>query len=373
MNKCIIIFLSSIALTSCNSHKQSEAKVVAESNTVEITDSQYKNIELATGKLEEKKISIILKLNGKIDVPPQNIVSISVPLGGYLKSTQLLPGMHIKKGESIATMEDQQYIQLQQDYLTTKAKLIFAEKEFGRQKELNESKSSSDKVFQQSQADYSSLKVQLKSLSEKLKLININPEQLNENTLSRSVNIPSPIEGFVSKVNVNIGKYVTPTDVLFELVNPTDIHLMLIVFEKDIDKLTIGQRLFAYTNTHPEKKYPCEIILIGKDFSNDKSVVVHCHFDNYDKSLIPGMYMNADVEVKTKQVNAVPSDAVINFEGKNYVFIVKAKNKFEMLEIKTGNSENGFTEICSSELLQNKTIVVKGAYQLLMANKNKEE
>ncbi|MDP3667057.1 MAG: efflux RND transporter periplasmic adaptor subunit, partial [Sediminibacterium sp.] len=305
-----------------------------------------------------------------IDVPPQNMITISVPLGGYLKYTKLLPGMYVKKGESIAIMEDQQYIQLQQDYLTAKAKLVFARQEYERQKELNQSKASSDKVYQQSVADYTSLEVLVKSLAEKLKLIGINPANSNVNNISKSISISSPINGFVSKVNVNIGKYVTPADVLFEIVNPADIHLVLTVFEKDVNKLFIGQKLIAYTNSNPEKKYPCKIILIGKDFSDDKSVEVHCHFATYDKTLIPGMYMNAEIEVKSSNAIVLPSDAIVSFENKQYVFITKGNNQFEMTEVKSGCTENGFTDIMIDEKYANEVFVVKGAYALLMKLKN---
>ena len=116
--------------------------------------------------MEQKNISAILRVSGKIDVPPQNMVSISVALGGYLKWTNLLPGMRIKKGELLAVMEDQQYIQLQEDFLTAKTKLNFSEKDYIRQKELNQIKDNSDKVYQQSEADYTALKIQFKSLSE---------------------------------------------------------------------------------------------------------------------------------------------------------------------------------------------------------------
>ena len=163
--------------------------------------------------------------------------------------------MKVKKGEIIATIEDQQYIQLQQEYLTIKSKLNYAENEYNRQKELNQSKASSDKVFQQTEMEYKTQKISLSALAEKLRLININPENLNESILSRSINVYSSIDGFVSKVNVNIGKYVNPSDVLFELINPEDIHLNLTVFEKDLDKLSIGQKLLAYNNNQPDKKH----------------------------------------------------------------------------------------------------------------------
>lgn len=375
MKQLIILSNIVLLLASCGSSKTEEKKSAAQTNEniVSLTDAQLKNAGIQTGKVEQQSISSVLKVNGKIDVPPQNMVSISVPLGGYLKTTKLLPGMHISKGEVIAVMEDQQYIQLQQDYLTAKVQFSFNESEYNRQKELNQSKATSDKVYEQTRATYQTQNILIKSLEEKLKLIGVSPANINANNISRSINIYSPINGFVSAVNVNIGKYVNPSDVLFELVNPTDIHLALTVFEKDIDKLYIGQKLMAYTNTQPDKKYPCEIILISKNLSDESSAQVHCHFEQYDKTLLPGMFMNAEIEVKSNNVNALPDDAIIRFENKQYIFITKGKNQFEMLEVKTGNSENGFTEVSIDEKLAKETFVLKGAYNLLMKMKNTSE
>ena len=377
MIKYIILSISFVFLFSCeNNHDKTQpAETTPAENTVELTDAQLKNAKIETGKIEKRSISSILKVNGRVEVPPQNMVSISVPLGGYLKSTKLLPGMHINKGETIAVMEDQQYITLQQDYLTAKAKLIFAEQEYIRQEELNKSKAASDKVLQQANVDYITQKVMVKSLSEKLKLIGINPDNLTENNLSRSINIPSPIDGYVSKVNVNIGKYANPSDILFELVNPADIHLALNVFEKDIDKLFIGQTLFAYSNNNNAKKYSCKIILIGQDLTQDRSIEVHCHFEKYDKSLVPGMFMNAEIEVQSSNAIVIPTEAIVRFEGKQYVFIQTEDKRYLMQEVTTQNSENGFTQITFADNndMLNKTFVTKGAYTLLMKMKNTEE
>ena len=375
MKQLIFLYTLLLFLSACVDSKKEEKQPEkpTDENVAVLTDEQVKNAGIQTGKLEQHEISAVLKVNGVIDVPPQNMVSISVPLGGYLKSTKLLPGMHISKGEAIAVMEDQQYIQLQQDYLTAKAQFSFNESEYNRQKELNESKATSDKVFEQTKATYQTQSILISSLEEKLKLIGLNPAKLAANNITRSINIYSPINGFVSEVNVNIGKYVNPSDVLFELVNPTDIHLALTVFEKDMDKLYIGQKLVAYSNNQPDKKYPCTIILISKNLSGDRSAEVHCHFEQYDKNLLPGMYMNADVEIKSNDVNALPNDAIVRFENKQYVFIVKGHNQFEMVETKTGNAENGFTEITIDEKLAKDSFVLKGAYNLLMKIKNTSE
>ncbi|MBC5862788.1 efflux RND transporter periplasmic adaptor subunit [Flavobacterium turcicum] len=373
MKNIFIALTSLILLNSCRDTKSEEQpQEVKIDNTTTLTDAQIKNAGIELGRIQQKEISETLKLNGKIDVPPQNLVSISVPMGGYLKSTKLLEGMFVKKGQVLCVVEDQQYIQLQEDYLLAKSKIGYAKAEFERQKELNQSKASSDKVYQQAKMEYNSLSVMIQSYGEKLKFAGINPASTTAANISKSINIYSPISGYISKVNVNTGKYVTPSDVLFEIVNPSDIHLALTVFEKDINKLTIGQSLLAYTNTDPEKKYACKIILIGKDFSQNRSTEIHCHFSDYDKELLPGMYMNATVEIKSKMSNVLPADAVINYENKNYIFIANAGNQYQMKEISIGNTENGFTEIVSQDI-DNQQIVTKGAYSILMKMKNVEE
>lgn len=362
---------------SCNTDKKVEAEQASAlpENRVELTAEQFKNTEMETGVLSQKEVSTLLKINGTIEVPPQNLISISVPLGGYIQSTHLLEGMQVRKGEIIATIEDQQYIEIQQDYLTAKIRLNAFEKEFSRQKELNENKAGSDKVFENAQSDYLSQKVLVKSLAEKLKLIGINPEKLNENGLSRRISILSPINGYVSRVNTNIGKYVTPADVLFDLVNPADIHLALSVFEKDIHQLSIGQKLVSFTNSEPDKKYHAKIILIGKDVSKDRVVTIHCHFDKYEPYLIPGMYMNAAVETKAKTGYVIPDDGLVRFEGKHYVYEVIRDKGYEMREVLTYGIEDGNTLITFQDNSSpvGRIFVTKGAYTLLMKMKNMEE
>lgn len=337
---------------------------------VTLTDAQLKNTPIETTSLSVKNISTVLKINGKIDVPPQNLVSVSVPLGGYLKNTNLLPGMHVNKGQIIAVIENPQFIQLQQDYLMAKSKLHFAELDYNRQKKLNQSQASSDKVMQQAQSEMNSQRIMMNTLAEQLQLVNINPKNLNSGNIRKSVPVYSTINGFVSKVNVNIGKFVNPSDVLFELINPNDIHLNLKVYEKDLQMLKIGQRFSAYTNTQQEKKYSGEIILISKDINTDGTADVHCHFEQYDEKLAPGMYMNAEIETETSFSNALPEESIVNFEGKDYVFVQEKKQTYKMIPVTLGESENGFIQIKNVEDFNNKKIVTKNAYTLLMKLKN---
>ena len=280
----------------------------------------------------------------------------------------MLPGTKVKKGQAIAIMEDPQYVQLQQDYLNISNKLSYAKRELARQKELNLNSASSDKTYQLAETEYKNLDVERSALIEKLKLINIHPSQLDQGKISRSISIFSPIDGYVSKVNINIGKYVTPSDVIFELINPTDIHLNLTVFEKDLHKINIGQRVLAYANAKVDKKYETEVILVSHNIGEGGSSEVHCHFEQYDKNLVPGMYMNAELKVKNEMAQFLPEDAVVSYENKDFVFEEIAERKFKMVEVSIGETSDN--KIAVRTDLKGKRIVTKGAYSLLMKMKN---
>jgi cobalt-zinc-cadmium efflux system membrane fusion protein len=352
--------------------KSGTGTLQVQDNIVTLTPVQATNAGIATGKPEKRAMHSNLQVSGVLDVPPQNIVSISMPLGGYIKKTTLLPGARINKGAILATLEDQQYIQLQQDYLTAKSRLRFAEVDYKRQQGLNETKAVSDKVYQQARSEFEGQQILLRSLAEKLRLIGINPESLQESNISRSIYLYAPISGFVSKVNVNTGKYVSPTDVLFELISPDDLHLSLTVFENNAANLAIGQKITCYTNSQPEIKYIATISLITPAVNEERAAEVHCHIERPGKGLMPGMFMNAAIEINNTQVMAVPEDAVVKWNNAFYVFSEESSNKYKLQPVETGLSADGYTEIRSS-LSPDRPVVVKNAYTLLMKMKNSDE
>ena len=373
--KYSLLVWTTFLLWSCGSKQQerAEKEAPADPQTLSLTEAQYKNAGIETGTLSTRMVSPLLKLSGKIDVPPQSLLTVSAPLGGYLKSTKLLPGMHVAKGEVLAVMEDVQYIQLQQDYLTAKAQMSYLESEYQRQRELNQNQASSTKVFEQARTALQTQRVLIKGLEQKLQLIGLAPGRITAENLSRQISLRSPINGFVSAVRVNTGKYASPSDVLFELVDPSDIHLNLTVYEKDLEKLRVGQRLNAFTNNRPEIKYPASIILISQGLNSENATEVHCHFDRYDRALLPGMFMNAELELDSRSTLVLPDEAIVRFENRNYVFEALPNRGFRMLKVETGERENGFTEVYGLQQDDRRLFAVKGAYQLLMAMKNTGE
>ncbi|MBL7744884.1 MAG: efflux RND transporter periplasmic adaptor subunit [Chitinophagaceae bacterium] len=367
-----VIFL----MTACSSDKKeaTATKEMQAEDKVMMTDEQVRNAGIETGTPVLQRLNTELKVNGMVDVPPQNIVSVSFPMGGYLRSTKLLPGMHVNRGEVIAVIEDQGLVQLQQDYLVAVTRLTFLEQEFERQKLLNENKVNADKVYQQAQADYASQKVLVKGYGEKLHLIGINPVKLTEGTISRSVPVVSPINGFVSRVNVNIGKYVTATDVLFELINPDDMHAALTIFEKDITKVKMKQKVKVSFVDDPSSVYECEVILVTKNVDESRSALVHCHFETQPKNLLPGMFLNASIGISSNNALTLPEEAVVRYDNKQYVYEVIGKNEFRMVEVQTGISENGSIEIRKEDTeFAKRKFVTKNAYAVLSKMKNTAE
>jgi membrane fusion protein, heavy metal efflux system len=376
MKKLFYYIAVLLLAASCSSptEKAGEAEKPVDENVVTLTDVQIKNAGIETGPVQQQNLNAVIKVNGVVDVPPQNIVSVSFPLGGYLKHTTLLPGMHVNKGQVIGIIEDQGLVQLQQDYLMALARLHYLQQEYDRQKELSEQQVSAAKTFQQAQADFAAQKVLVKGLSEKLRLININPGTLNENTISRSVSLYSPINGFVSKVNVNIGKFVNATDVLFELINPDDIHAALTVFEKDMPKIKVEQLVKVSFVDDPGHEYDCEVILVTRNVDANRSGIIHCHFKTRPKNLLPGMFLNATIHIENVPSLTVPEEAVVRYGNLQYIAQVTGKNNFQLVAVETGIRENERVAVSATATeLSGMQVVTKNAYAVLGKMKNAPE
>jgi cobalt-zinc-cadmium efflux system membrane fusion protein len=356
------------------SHATTEvSKQTSSDNMLHLTPEQEKSTAIVAVKPRKQEISRLLRLNGKIEVPPQNILSVSVPMGGFVRDIKLLPGMHVKKGDLLAVVEDQSYVQLQQDFLTAKTQLIKAEAEYNRQSALSASQAGSDKALQAAEADYQTLKVSVGALAEKVRLMGWSPTTLTVEKISGVVRITAPFDAFVSKVNVNLGKYVNTSDILFELMNIDDVHLNLQAFERDLPELAIDQHVLAFNNSDAKNKHQGRIILISHDLSADRTVEVHCHFDQYDPALLPGMYMQAEVELKHHEAMVVKESAVLFYNNKNYVFVKKNKGVYAMTEVETGGTENGWIELVGPAAVHTSELVEQGGWTLLMLLKNTSE
>ncbi|MBC3787953.1 efflux RND transporter periplasmic adaptor subunit [Spirosoma utsteinense] len=398
LNRChfsafVPLVIVGLAVASCQSGSSTEMAQAAPvdstatkpaAQTVSLSQAQYDMAAIQLGQPTLRPLSTTLKLNGVIDVPAQNRVSVSVPMGGYIRSIQLEPGMRVRKGQPLVVLENPDYIQLQQDYLDTRAKLEYADLDYARQEELSRDNVNALKTFQQARATRQSLQAQLAGLRQRLTMLRINPATLSPARLTRTITIPAPVSGYVTDVPVNNGRFVNPADVLVQLTDVSHLHVQLNVFEKDLSKIRVGQTVRFGLGADAGDRLPQKgtIFLIGKAFTADRTVAVLAHPDREPTTnLTPGGYVSAQVEVKTQPLLALPEAAVVSFGGSYYGYILEKKQgnpvtyHFRQVPIQPGIRENGYVAVTLPAGIDpaRTPVVVGGAYSLLAKLNNSED
>jgi cobalt-zinc-cadmium efflux system membrane fusion protein len=342
---------------------------------VEISEQKFKNSGIELGTLEERNLKDMVRCNGILTLPPQNKAHVSSLVAGTVKNVFVIEGDLVKKGKVLANLLSTEAIRIQEEYIKAKGTLGYMEMEYRRQQELLNQNVTSGKKYQQAEADYTSEKGRVNSLRDQLVSIGLSPKQVGEGNTTTLVPVIAPIDGYVRKIDINIGTFVVAAKEMFEIVDLHHIHIDLQVFENDFSKIGIGQKVYVTLPNQEKGLIEATVFATGKAFENDsRSVTIHAEINNNkNKSLIPGMYVNAFIETGMHKVPAVPLDAVITNGGKQYIFVFKEKKKeatkmvylFEMKEVKTGITEEGFIEIIPLEdIASNSQLVFKGAYFL---------
>ncbi|MBS1751597.1 MAG: efflux transporter periplasmic adaptor subunit [Flavobacterium psychrophilum] len=392
------LFIAALFLAACSSKKseetQSEKQTVktVDPNIVEFTQTQYNAVGVQLGNVTEKNLSNYIKASGTIDVPPQQTISITSPYGGNIKTMNVIEGKYIGKGQVVATIENPEFVQIQQDYMESSSQLSFLKQDLTRQEELVKENIAARKSLQRAQSEYNSMVARVEGLKAKLRMININPARVNHGNFTPRSNIYAPQGGYVTKVYANVGKFVSANEVITDLANTNNMLVRVRVFEKDIPHISLGQTI-RFSATGQSDEHIAKVSLIGKDIHEDRTVDVLARISSPSSDLLPGMFVNAIIELGASALPALPQEAVVQSGGKNYIFILaentettaanttdsteKAEEQniaFRMVEVGVGITENGFTAVTLPEgfNMQSK-VVLKGAYDLLSKMKNAEE
>ena len=398
-----IFLLSSflLILNSCGEKKTEEAHEEEKSETeVALTKTQFETVGIETGSIEMKNLNTIIKANGYTTVPPQNMANVSTLIGGVVKEIYVLEGTYVAKGKTLATLQNLQVAEMQEDYNSAVANIEYLQLEYNRQKTLSEEDVNPRKVFQEVKAKLAVERARAQAAKNKLQAINVS---LSGN--SSLIPIIAPISGYVGKIGITKGTFADTGISLFEVIDNTQMHLDLNVFEKDLGKISIGQEVDFVLTNQSNKVIKGKIFGINKSFSNEsKSVAVHVKINESDtKDLISGMYVAANINITNQTVQALPKDAVVRNGDKYYIYIQEehveetpkgkkeahdhkegeshdheeetAENEhdevhFKAIEVVPGTTDLGYTEIkLVEEIPANAKIVVKGAFYLLAASK----
>ncbi len=369
-------------------HSEGEARHEGEEGTNEegmaelhLSDLKFESLGIKIDTLPIRSLSGVVEANGQLEVLPQHEATVTAILGANVTSIKVIEGDQVSRGQVLAYISHPNLTRLQTDYIRAYSQLQFLEKENQRQKRLYEEEVGSGKTYQQIQADYQAMKGEVKGYEAQLKQLSLNVEKIRSGEIYGYVPVVSPIHGFIQKVKVQIGQYVDPQTKMFMIVNTDHIHADLMVFEKDIYKVKVGQKVSFTVESVPGNTLTAKIYSVGKQFEqNPKAVHVHAEIDQKEDFLIPGMYINGKIRTGDNQVKALPESAIIEEEAKAYIFMAEAHEEdgktewaFKAIEVRTGITEDGWVEIKLLEPLPEGTKVAwNNAYYLISEMKKGE-
>jgi cobalt-zinc-cadmium efflux system membrane fusion protein len=405
----LLFFYSSCSNASADKHEDEQHHDDHEApNSTTLSAAQIKSIQIEIGRIEKKQLTASLKANGLLMVPNNNRANATALLGGVIKDILVQTGQTVRKGQVIANVSNINFIQMQDAYISVLAQIELKELELKRQEDLKAGNAGALKNLQSAKAELKSLKSQEASLEKQFELLGIKSSSINSENLRSTFVITSPIDGAISHISVNIGSYVDANTSIAEIVDHKQLHLDLFVYEKDLQKVKVGQTIHFTLTNNPGKEYDADIYAISNTFEkNSKAIAVHALVKGDKQGLIDGMSITALVSLEHATVDAVPSDAIVNHEGHDYIFIVSEKNEehqhhhdsaqgnvhaahqhdseaslgdytngltFEKIPVRKGTSDIGYSEIT---LLKNipadSKIVTQGAFFLMAKMTNSGE
>lgn len=397
----IYLITASLIFTSCGKKEAApEAKTEqptkakdheeAAPTIASLTEDQIQSVGVTTGPIEMKELTATVKANGLLRVPNNNKATVAALFSGVVKTLNILEGDYVRKGQVIATIANPEYIRVQEQYLTTISRIAFAEQEYRRQNELYTNDAGTKKNLQSSSSELRTLSTQKASLARQLQMMGINPASVTNASMRTGLAITAPISGTISNIRAQIGSYVDVSAPVAEIIDNTSLHLDLQVFEKDLPRMRIGQIVHFKLTNNPETEYDAKVYSIGSSFENEsKTIAIHCTVIGNKTGLIDGMNITGVVSLDHSTTPAIPTEAIVEADGKFYVFIQTNKKpeaheeaasddkkeaapaekshaktiNFEKVEVVKGTSDMGYTAITPvGKLAPDAKIVVKGAF-----------
>lgn len=372
-----------ISFASCNEKKTEEPKEEENSQTeVALNESQYKTVGIETGIVENRNLNKVIKANGYTTVPPQNSAEVSTLIGGTVKDIFVLEGTFVNKGKVLATIQNLEVIEMQEDYHSATANIEYLQLEYNRQKTLSDENVNPRKTFQEVKSKLAAERARAQAAKNKLEALHVSTKGSTS-----LVPIVAPISGYVGKISIAKGAYAQTGVSLFEVVDNSQMHLDLNVYEKDLGSISVGQVIDFVLTNQSNKSIKGKIFGINKSFSNEsKTVAVHAKIESADaKGLIPGMYVSANINITNTTVPAVPKDAVVRNADKYFVYVEEEEHEekktaasaghekevhFKAIEVVPGTTDLGFTEVkFVDKVPADAKIVTKGAFYLLSTMK----
>lgn len=348
---------------------------------VHLSALKFNSLGIKVGNIPTRAISGVVNVNGWLELFPQHKAIITSILGANITEIRVIEGEKIKKDQILAYLSHPNLVNLQTAYISTYNQKQFLEKEYHRQQRLYDEKIGSGKIYQQTKANYQTIKSEVEGYEAQLKQLRLDIKKLKNGNISQYVPVVSPIDGYIEKILVQTGQFVDPQTQILSVINNDFIHADLMVFEKDVHKVKKGQKVSFTVESVPDKNLSATVFSVEKNFERDPRVVrVHAEIDQKGYSLIPGMYIHGEIYTDNSSVTALPEEAIVVENGKPYIFLVEENKKndeiewiFNPTEIRTGISNQGWVEVNLLEpLTENTKVALNNAYYLISEIKKGE-
>lgn len=336
-----------------------------------VSKAQFEQSNMALGSIKKQPFPISIKATGMIDVPPENRAVVNATMGGYIKTTPLLIGDEVRKGQLLVTIENPQFVQIQQEYMEVKEQLAYLRVEFERHETMRKENITSQKSFLQAQSAYKTAQASYNGLRKQLQMLNISPAQVEAGNITSIVSIYAPISGSITKVNVSMGTYVSPATAILEIIDNDHLHLELSVFEKDILNLKKGQPIHFKIPESSQETYHADVHLIGTAIESNRTIKVHGHIKNEEEvNFLTGMFVDAEIVVESAFAKALPETAIVAIDKESYALLLNEKTdegySFEQIEVNTGALSEGSIQIIDSQNLDSTAIfLTNGAFNIV--------
>lgn len=383
MKKIYSIFLFAALLMACSEketttnteshdHARDEAHEHHDEHETEglhLSKERVAELGLKLDSLQWINIDNWVEVNGYLEVPPQNEATITSVLGANIKSIQVIEGEKIKKNQVLAYLTHPDIIRVQTQYVQSKSRLKYLEQSLRRTEKLYSEQVASGKEYQATEAEYKATKGEVLGLEAELKLLAINPKRVEDGEIYEAIPVLSPINGYVRKVHVKTGQFVSPSKEMFDIVNNEHVHADLMVFEKDVNKVKQGQKIEFQLQAAPGKTFNATIFSVGKAFETDpKAVHLHADIENKEDFMLPGMYVQGKISTTNNEVLALPNEAITTEKGKSYVFVAKNEGEeidLQMVEVEVINDNATHSEISIANLYLNSLFLHNKAYYMM--------
>lgn len=367
--KINIYIIALLLITACGEGESavSEEQKDQHDDELVLTKRQMETNDYSLGFPQLRSFERSVNFTGIIDLPPSHRHVISHFVPGYIKQVKVIVGDHVKKGQTLAIIEHQGILELQERYAKAESELEYLEQEYERLEKLFNEKVVAKKEFSAAKSAYLSKQATRNSLKQQLQLIHISPKAVLAGNFSSTYAVLAPADGIISSVNIATGAWVGDEIQLMELIDPNHVHLELQVFAKDIPTLSEGQTINFGLHGDEKQHYSASVYRIGAEVKEDRRVLVHAHPDSVPAHLTIGAYVNGKINTSSDSIFALPSTAVTKLDDESYVLMIEEERDneihFKRTKIKVIEQQDGWIAI--DKKWKDQKFLLNGVFDLI--------